>query len=333
MASSTTVVLQRHPARLSLRGVVADVLELSKVRLNAMVVVSTAVGFIVGSRGGVDWSALLLTALGTFLTAVGASAFNQTIEAPRDARMERTRNRPVPAGRISRRTAFLFGLWTSVIGIAILCPAANGLTALLALVNVLIYVLIYTPLKPLTSINTLVGAVVGALPPVMGWTAATGSIAPAGLVLGALLFVWQIPHFLALAWMYREDYRRGGYRMVSVTDATGRRTALFAILYSLALLPIGVVTWRAGATGWVFAIVGVGLGYWLFIRALIFGRDRTDAAARKLFLCSVMYLPLLLGAMVFDAKRPYEPRGVDTGKAYVQAEAVVPLGQTPAPVK
>ena len=308
----------RHGA---LRLLLGDYLALSKIRLSSMVVITTAVGFIVGSYGGIEWLRLLGTVTGTLLAAIGASAFNQALEAGRDGRMERTRTRPIPAGRMSRRQAALFGLWTSVIGLAILCPTANGLTALLGLANILIYVLIYTPLKGATTLNTLVGGLVGALPPVMGWTAASNSVPAAALLLGALLFMWQIPHFLALAWMYRADYARGGYRMLPVVDPTGRKTALFAILYSLALIPIGVALLLTGATGAIFAVGAAGLGVWLFMRSVVFARDRTDAAARKLFLCSVAYLPLLLMIMVVDAKHPGQPRMVRTPAAITDSNA------------
>ena len=304
-------------------GLLRDYMELAKVRLSGMVVITTAVGFIVGSVGGVDWAKLGWTVLGTFLAAIGASAFNQAMEAGRDRKMERTRNRPVPAGRIGRGHASLFGLWASVIGVAILCPKANGLTAVLGVANILLYALVYTPLKPVTTVNTLIGGVVGALPPMMGWAAATGHLGLGAWVLGALLFMWQIPHFLALAWMYKEDYARGGYKMLSVVDPTGQRTALFVILYSLALVPIGLVLQSTGATGWIFAVGAAGLGFWLFLRALVFARDRTRAAARSLFLCSVTYLPVLLMVMVASAKHPWEPKWVETDAGRVDAGAVV----------
>ncbi len=289
-------------------------MELSKVRLNAMVVFTTAVGFVAGTRWIADplagsasalyWPRLFWTCLGTFIAAAGASAFNQALEAPRDARMNRTRNRPLVTGVFSRTYAATFGLVVSIVGVAILCPTSNGTTAILASATVLIYIAIYTPMKPKTAANTLVGAIVGAIPPVLGWTAATGSVAPAALLLGAILFLWQIPHFLALSWIYREDYARGGFKMLSVVEPTGRLTTRLALLYSLLLIPICILLTFFQSTGILFATFAVILTAGLAAVALRFVLTRANDDARMLFFASIIYLPLLCSVLMADARAP-----------------------------
>ncbi len=278
--------------------------ELSKARLSMMVVITAAVGFIMAESGEIHWLKLLWTCLGTFLAAIGASALNQRIEMPRDARMDRTRNRPLPSGHLSPTHATLFGVLAAAAGLAILCPLANYITALLALANVLIYVAIYTPLKPHTTMNTLVGAVVGAIPPMMGWTAATGHLDLGAWLLGALLFIWQIPHFLALAWLYRDDYQRGGYRMLPVIDPHGSLTCRVIIAYTIALMVVCVaLTWFELA-GWIFALGSTLMSAALLIVEIRLLRQKTRANARRLFLASVIYLPLLLILLVADRGMP-----------------------------
>jgi len=299
-------------------------LTLAKARLSAMVVITTGVGYLIAPQGadraGLDYAKLFWTVLGTALAAAGASAFNQLWESRRDAMMRRTSSRPLPAKIISPTHAAFFGLFACAGGLAILCPGANGLTAVLAFINIMLYVVVYTPMKPRTTLNTLVGAVVGALPPMMGWAAATGRLDTGAWLLGALLFVWQIPHFMALAWMYRADYARGGFRMCSVTDPTGRTTSLHTVLYSLTLLPIGVMFWVLGLTGWIFAAGSLVLGGVMVWYGLRFAGTLADAAesnaseqstgpkaspdmaaARRLFLWSIIYLPVLLVLMLLTS--------------------------------
>lgn len=283
-------------------------MELCKVRLNGMVVFTTALGFVVGAKLNtppeIAWGRLFWTCLGTFLAAAGASAFNQAIETRRDARMRRTQNRPLCTGRLTRTYAATLGLILCIAGVAILCPLANGLTATLATANVLIYVVVYTPLKPISSINTLVGAVVGGIPPVLGWTAATGHLAPGALVLGAILFVWQIPHFLALCWMYREDYARGGFKMLPVVDGTGRLTANLALLYALLLVPLCLLVAYLGHAGTVFVIGSIVLTVGLIAVAIRFAVTRADREARRLFFASIIYLPVLCVTLMANARGP-----------------------------
>ena len=304
--------------RLSFSALIKAHLELGKVRLNAMVVFTTALGYVVGAHQLVKlsdpstpvlfdlpyWIRLFWTCLGTFLAAVGAAAFNQAIETRRDAQMQRTRKRPLCTGVLSRTYAATFGLIACICGVALLCPKANGLTATLAAANVLIYALIYTPLKPLSTINTLVGAIVGAIPPVLGWTAATGSLSAGALVLGAILFVWQIPHFLALCWMYRDDYARGGFKMLPIVDATGRLTARMALLYAVLLMPLCLLVGYLGLAGvWLISVAFI-LTLALIVTALRFARTRKNQDARRLFFASIIYLPLLCIVLMADARGP-----------------------------
>ncbi len=275
-------------------------LELAKARLATLVVLTAVAGYVLAARGSADLATMLLTALGTALSAFGANILNQAWEVERDRRMERTRSRPLPAGRIRRSTAVAWGLASAAAGLSVLILAANGLTAALSLGCIVLYVLVYTPMKPRTSFNTLIGAVVGAIPPVMGWTAATGRLGVGAFILGGLLLLWQVPHFMALAWMYREDYARGGFRMLPSVDPSGGATSRLAFLYAAALVPLGVLAWAAGLSGNTFLAGSTVVGAAFALFGWRFLRDRTDAAARRLFLASLLYLPLVLGLMVAD---------------------------------
>ena len=215
----------------------ADLLQLTKPRITTMVLVSSAAGFVIASGGHPDPGLLLLTMVGIGLVAGGTSALNQLIERVVDARMERTRNPPLPTGRVTPRAAGFFSAAISLAGIGLLAVAVNTLTALLASIALLSYVLVYTPLKRVSSLSTLVGAIPGALPIMGGWTAARGELGPGAWALFGIMFFWQLPHFLALAWMFREDYQRGGLRMLGVTDPSGEQTRTQAVLYALALIP------------------------------------------------------------------------------------------------
>lgn len=282
------------------RGVLGIWAELTKVRLNALVLVTTAVGFALANPGPVDWPALGWTCAGTALAAASASLFNQLFERRRDALMHRTRGRPLPAKQVAPAVVFVAALATGYGGAALLGLKVGLLPAALAAANILLYALLYTPLKPRTTFNTLVGAVCGAIPPMIGWTAVTGRIEPGAWLLGGLLFVWQIPHFLALAWMYREDYERGGHRMLPIRDQGGEITAQVVILTTLPLIPLGLSATLLGLAGlWsggVSLLAGLGFA-WLALR---FYRARDDRSARQLFLASITYLPLVLAAMTLD---------------------------------
>lgn len=279
---------------------VGNYLELAKARLAALVVLTTVVGYVLAARGSFDPTVLGMTVLGTTLTAFGANILNQWMEADRDQRMERTRNRPLPAGHLTKPTALLWGLASAAAGLVVLFFGTNRLTAALSLFVILLYVLVYTPLKVRTPLNTAVGAVCGAVPPMMGWTAATGELELGAWILGGILFIWQIPHFLALAWMYREDYARGGFRMMPAADPDGSATGRAAFVHALALLPLTGALAAAGVTGTTYLVGSqiVGLGFAAL--GLTFARRRVRLTARRLFLASIIYLPILLGLMVSD---------------------------------
>jgi protoheme IX farnesyltransferase len=302
--------------------------ELTKVRLNALVLGTTAAGFALGQVGAIDWPRLGWTCAGTALAAASASLFNQLFERRRDALMHRTRGRPLPARQIGPRTVFVAAVVTGYLGAAVLGLQVGLLPAAIAAINILLYALLYTPLKPRTTFNTLVGAVCGALPPVIGWTAATGQLDPGAWLLGGILFVWQLPHFLALAWMYREDYARGGHAMLPVHDDAGEITAQAILLTSVPLIPLGLSATLIGLAGIWSAGVSLLLGLWLVWLALRFYRSRDDASARRVFLGSITYLPIVLAVMTID-------RGSISAEAFLrgrsEAKAVLMTPQPPTP--
>lgn len=276
--------------------------ELTKLRLTSMVLVTTAVGYALGRYGAAsfEWSLLGWTMLGSALAAAGCAMLNQVIEVKRDSAMERTKNRPIPAGVVSRAAGFAGGLLVSYAGVSLLAATVNLLAAGLTLLTIVVYLLIYTPLKPITTLNTLVGAISGALPPMIGWVAATGRIEAGAWVIGGVLFVWQLPHFFALAWMYREDYERGGHAMLPVLDPSGNITGRVMVSTALLLVPIGLSATLFGVAGWVSAAASVVLGLWFSWKCLGFWQRRDRASARHAFLASLLYLPLLLMVMVAD---------------------------------
>jgi len=282
------------------RGRLSLYADLTKARLSALVLFTAAVGFVMAATSPIDWMTFLWTVIGVGLAAGSANAFNEVFEVHRDARMHRTRNRPLPSGRMSLLHGFLAAAAMGYVGVMTLALLVNLASAILALLTILIYVLVYTPLKVRTTLNTWVGAVCGALPPMIGWVAARGQIDPGAWVLAALLFIWQLPHFLALAWLYREDYERGGYRMLPSVDPSGRLTASVVVHTSLILLPTTFAAAMAGLAGWVFAIASIPLGAWMVNLALQFARRRDDATARKAFLGSIAYLPLVLVALLAE---------------------------------
>ena len=279
-------------------SVVGDVMTLVKARLSLLVLITTLVGFLLGWRGPVNWVLLAATVTGTALCAGGAAALNQWWERDLDALMKRTRSRPLPAQRMQPLDALLFGLIFSVAGIAILWLFTNPRAAFLAFATIAIYILVYTPMKRWSSLNTLVGAVPGALPPLIGWVAARGRYDLEGCLLFAVLWFWQMPHFLAIAWMYREDYENAGCVMITGNDPQGNITSRQALLYSLCLTVITLLPSLIGFNSplYFFAALALGTAFCGFAMSFAFRRDRS--AARKLFFCSILYLPLLLGALV-----------------------------------
>jgi heme o synthase len=278
-----------------------DYWTLTKPEVNFLVVVSTLAGFYLASRGPLEWTRLLHTLLGTLLVASGTGTLNQFIERQHDARMRRTANRPLPAGRLAASEALWFGILLSVAGGVDLALAVNALASILALAALGSYLLLYTPLKRRTPLCTLVGAFPGAMPPLIGWAAARGSLSPEAWVLYAILFLWQFPHFLAIAWMYREDYARAGLRMLPGRDAEqGRFTRREIFGFTLALLPVSLMPVFLGQAGTLYLVGALllGLGFVLFGVRLAF--SRSNALARRLVLASVIYLPLVLALLMID---------------------------------
>jgi heme o synthase len=280
------------------RASAADWLELTKPRITMMVVFTALVGFVAASDAS-PWSGLLTAALvGTGLVAGGASVLNMVMERDTDALMLRTRTRPIPAGRIRPADARWFGALLTFGGLALLLSLCGALAALVAFSTWASYLFLYTPLKRRTHLSTLVGAVPGALPPVIGWAAASGRLEPGAFILFAIVFLWQIPHFLAIAWLYRDDYERGGFPMLPVIDREGRVTGRQAVLHSVALLVVSLAPVAAGLGGTVYLAGALILGVALTLAALRLARARNVVAARSLFLASVLYLPALTSLLL-----------------------------------
>jgi protoheme IX farnesyltransferase len=283
-------------------ALLADYVELAKPRLNLLVVLTSAGGFYLGAGGLSNPAALAMASVGTALVAGGAAALNQLFERDTDAVMERTRSRPLPAGRLTPADARAFGLLLAGTGLALLAFGTNALAALLALATLGIYLMVYTPLKRRSSAATLVGAIPGALPPLIGWTAGHGAASTGGWTLFAIVFLWQIPHFMAIAWMYRDDYGKARFPMLPVIEPDGRRTGRQAVMYGAALVPASLLPTFAGIAGWVYAGVALSLGAGLLALSIRFALERTDSAARRLFLGSITYLPLVWAAMMLDRR-------------------------------
>lgn len=277
--------------------VLRDYAELSKSRIVLMVLMTTAAGYVIGAR---DFSVLTLinALIGTALVAAGTNALNQYVERSHDARMNRTKNRPLPAGRITPNAALLFSTAIAILGTIYLGVAVNWLTAFLGAFTLTSYIFIYTPLKRISSICTLIGAIPGAIPPLMGWTAATGELGLGGWIAFAILFLWQLPHFMAISWMYREDYGRAGFAMSSVHDAEGRSVGRQAILYSVLLLPVSVAPAFVGMGGTAYLVISAALGAGLIVASVRFHSDRSARAARSLFMSSNIYLLAMMVLLV-----------------------------------
>jgi heme o synthase len=283
------------------RSRVLDYVALTKPRIAVMVLFTVAAGALLAAGQGLDSLLLLHTVLGTALVASGASALNQLLERHSDGLMRRTETRPLPAGRLQPMEVLIFGSALGAIGIAYLALVLRQpCTPLVAAFTFVAYVGIYTPLKSRTSLNTLVGAVPGALPPVIGWTAVKGTIGPEAWTLFAILFLWQVPHFLAIAWIYREDYSRAGLRMLPVVDPDGRLTGRQMTLYTLALIAASFTPVLLGTAGPVYLLGALALGLAFLARASDFSRSPSTEDARRVLRVSLIYLPGVLALLLLD---------------------------------
>jgi protoheme IX farnesyltransferase len=277
-----------------------DYIELTKPRITWLILMSTAVGYFFGRHGAWSLWPILHTILGTALIASGTAALNQWYEREADRKMLRTADRPIPSGRLSADRALLFGILLSVAGFVELALALNWLSAFLGLFTLLSYLFLYTPLKQRTPLSTLVGAFPGAMPPIIGYAAASGVLDAQAWTLFAILFLWQFPHFLAIAWMYREDYERAGIRMLPVVQPSGEATARQIVLYSLALIPVSIAPSLLGMSGKIYFFGALALGLWYLYSGVRVAFDRTILRARAVLLVSVIYLPLIYGLMLLD---------------------------------
>ncbi len=295
-----TPLVKAPVAEKSLAGIL---IELFKLRLTTLVLLTTLVGFYLGSRAPMALMLMFHALFGTALLASGASALNQWLEREHDAKMPRTQDRPLPSGRLTADAVLLIGVSCGVLGLVYLALMVNLITAALGALTIGSYLFVYTPLKRVTTLNTVVGAIPGALPPLMGWTAARGQISGEGWCLFAILCFWQLPHFLAIAWMYRDQYAKAGFVMLPVVDADGERTARQALCHTLGLLPVSLSPFLFKLVGPVYLCGALVLGLAFVWCAFQFARHRTNAQARVLFYASIIYLPLLLGLMVYDKTR------------------------------
>jgi protoheme IX farnesyltransferase len=282
----------------AVRSRASDFVALAKPRLNVLVIASSLAGYVMGGGDMSDGRRVVLTVLGTALVAGGASAFNQVMEREPDSLMRRTRRRPVPDGRLHPAESLVFATVLSFAGLLLLGGGVNALSAGVAFVTLLTYVLIYTPLKRRTSFATVIGAIPGALPPVIGWAAARGGLSAGGWVLFGIVFLWQMPHFLAIAWIYRDDYARAGFPLLPVIEPDGRSTARQAVFYCAALLPVSLAPTLIGLATKPYFIGALVLGVMFMSLTLKFARTRALADARRLFFSSIIYLPLLWILMI-----------------------------------
>ena len=292
-----STVLANNPNS-QVRRLLSDIAELVKARLSLLVLSTTLIGFLFGWHGEMNVPYLLQTLFATALAAAGAAALNQVFEVEFDARMRRTRNRPLPTHRMSVEEGMIIGVGCSIAGILWLALGTNLLAGVLAAVTIGSYVFVYTPLKRVTTLNTIVGALPGALPPVIGWVAARGRIDFEAWLLFAILFLWQMPHFLALAWLFREDYRQAGFVMLGGTDQSAAMIGRQSLLYTMALISVSLMPAVVGlTTAWYFIIAATTGSYfcWMSFQFAFHGSEKT---ARRLFVASIVYLPITLAALV-----------------------------------
>jgi heme o synthase len=283
-----------------MREKLAAFFELTKPRIALMLVLTSAAGFYLGSSAGFNSIVFINSMIGIALLAFGVATLNQVIERRTDALMDRTAKRPLPANKVSTAEALIFGIILTVSAEIYLGFLVNGLTAGLGLIVIVGYVLLYTPLKTKTSASTAIGAIPGAMPPLMGWTAAANEITLGAWILFAMLYLWQFPHFLAIAWMYREQYAKAGILMLPVVEPAGKITAQQIVIFTLMLLPVSVAPYFFGVSG-VFYLIGASvLGLWFLFSAIQAASVKSNEKARKLLLVSVLYLPLIFALMVLN---------------------------------
>lgn len=295
MPSAPSRSATRDPLRLA-----RDAFELIKPEITFLVMISAMGGFLLGNAGAVDWTILLHTLLGTGLAAGGSGVLNHVREVDQDAAMRRTSARPLPAGRVSRGAARVYGLVLAGAGVVYLGTLVNLLTGLLALGTVGCYLLVYTPLKQVTTYNTLIGCIPGAMPALGGWVAATGSVGLGGALIYAVLFTWQMPHFLALAWMYRNDYARGGFAMLPVLEPDGASTAYQTLGFTVLLVVSSLLLGLTPLVGWTYVVGVSALGVYFLVPTLRFFHRRTNRAAREVLTASIVYVPALVGLILLD---------------------------------
>ena len=274
--------------------------ELTKPRIAFMLTLTSAAGFYLGSDKGFNWMLFVNSMFGITILAFGVATLNQYIERFTDALMERTAKRPLPSGRLSANEALIFGSLLTIFSEIYLAYFVNGLTAILGLVVIVGYVFLYTPLKTKTSASTAIGALPGALPPLMGFTAAANEITLSAWILFAMLFLWQFPHFLAIAWMYQEQYAKAGILMLPVVEPEGKLTARQIVMFTILLIPVSLAPYFFGFAGLIYLIGAIILGAWFLFASIQAARAKSIPQARKLLLVSVLYLPLIFGLLVFN---------------------------------
>jgi protoheme IX farnesyltransferase len=282
------------------RSRLADYVTLTKPELTFLSVITALGGYFLGADGTLSLATLLHVLVGTMLLGGGVGALNQFIEREHDAKMRRTENRPLPAGRLAPSEALLFGTALSVAGLIELALFTNLLTGFLAFLTLATYLFLYTPLKRITWTSTIVGGIPGALPPMMGWTAARNEITVEAWILFGILFCWQMPHFFSLAWMYRRDYERAGYPMLTVIDAEGKRTSVQILIYCVGLIPLSLLLTLSGVLGWVYGAGALITGGAYLYYGIELQRTRANSSARRMFFVSLLYLPALLAFMLVD---------------------------------
>jgi protoheme IX farnesyltransferase len=290
------------PQTIGIRDRLSAFVELTKPRIAFMLVLTAAAGFYVGNRGTFDIALFANAMIGIALLAFGVATLNQWLETRTDALMERTANRPLPSGKVSNTEALIFGSLLCIGAEAYLYFLVNPLTALLGISVIVGYVLLYTPLKTRTTASTAIGAIPGAMPPLMGWTASANEITLGAWALFTFLFLWQFPHFLAIAWMYKDQYEKAGILMLPVVEPSGRITARQIVLFAIMMVPVSLAPFFLGFAGWIFLVVASVLGLWFLIESIKAARAKTPQMARRLLLVSVLYLPVIFAVMVLDKR-------------------------------